>query len=623
MAYVDSSGKTHVSLSEASRGHAAQTTASRNTAGQVVGSSSGSNYVREQEAARAAEQESVRNSIQYNTGMPSWATAPGETAGIDRSQLQQFRTVDQINEEREQGTISRTLSAFKQGYRAGEGKDYSLEGLKAPTVQAKDMITYSLYEKTNKLSERYDSVQNAALSKLPSGTFRDVVTGVTNVPEMAIGAAGGIPLGLETIARNPSSISDSISFGLGAMSGATVQKAQTHPGELAGELVGSWALAKGGSSLSRNIKPSLSSQGLKEFSLSERASLGAGRTQPLNTNNPLRQAATQKQQLMFKEHSLVEPKTQTYVFAHGRLYPETQLPKTTVVDIMESGTAMKGARGKASVRASARTRTQRHSQQPPLQEKTEPVLSTKIEEPTMQISSIRAADSLTPEVEQVIFSKSSAKTSNVGIDVSRLDAALKRDIFSPELTAPTDYVISSIQAPKVAINTVKAVEVGRAQGVLIPSLAYSVPFAGQALSIQGKQINEASFMAASLPVVSLSSSSAGMQSLPEPTLQKEQGINALYTPPLQDINPMESQKTDPVIIPDLLPNVPALPDSLPGGSPGEFTPFPFSPFPKSKKPVFALDDSIDVFSESSKPKRRKTKHKQTKNTYGDPFKIKL
>ena len=98
MAYVDSSGKTHVSLSEASRGHAAQTTASRNAAGQVVGSSSGSNYARAQEAAREAaeaEKQSKYSSMVEYDSTPAWMTAPGETAGIDRSQLQKFRTVDQ------------------------------------------------------------------------------------------------------------------------------------------------------------------------------------------------------------------------------------------------------------------------------------------------------------------------------------------------------------------------------------------------------------------------------------------------------------------------------------------------------------------------------------------------
>lgn len=57
MAYVDSSGKTHVSLSEAASGYAAKHTASRNASGQIVGNSTGSRYAREQEAKRDAASE--------------------------------------------------------------------------------------------------------------------------------------------------------------------------------------------------------------------------------------------------------------------------------------------------------------------------------------------------------------------------------------------------------------------------------------------------------------------------------------------------------------------------------------------------------------------------------------
>lgn len=54
MAYVDSSGQTHISLSEAASGYTATHTASRDAQGTVVGDSAGSRYVREQEAAKAA-----------------------------------------------------------------------------------------------------------------------------------------------------------------------------------------------------------------------------------------------------------------------------------------------------------------------------------------------------------------------------------------------------------------------------------------------------------------------------------------------------------------------------------------------------------------------------------------
>jgi hypothetical protein len=52
--------KTHVSLSQAARGHAARTTASRNAAGAVVGKSSGSKYAIEQKAKQAVSQGSIQ-----------------------------------------------------------------------------------------------------------------------------------------------------------------------------------------------------------------------------------------------------------------------------------------------------------------------------------------------------------------------------------------------------------------------------------------------------------------------------------------------------------------------------------------------------------------------------------
>lgn len=585
MAYVDSSGKTHVSLSEATRGYTAQTTASRNTAGQIVGSSSGSNYAREQEeqARAAAEQASVRENL--IRGTPAWATAPGETAGIDRSQLQKFRTVDQINEE--QGTISRTLSAFKQGYGAGKGKEFSLEGLKAPVNRAQDMAMYPFYEKTTALAGKYDSLQNSALSRVPAGLGKDVITGVSNIPEIAIGTIGAVPLGLESMARNPTSISDSIGFGLGAIAGATVQKAQTHPGELAGELIGSWALAKAGGSLEVKARPGFSSKGLKDFSFNERASLGT-------------------QKLVYREPSLkslelpqLKQEMESYVAVGDNLIPESM---------------------------------------------------TKINRVTLGDDVV-----LTSEMEEVLFGKSSITAPEM--DVSRLDTLLKQDIFSPEMTAPSKHMISSIQAPEFAINSIKAVEfeglmsrsqavevgglmnrsqavevgglMNRSSGIVIPSLAYSLPFAGQGLSLQGRQVQQqetkSSFMAVSIPSISFSSSLAEDQVLQDITIGKEKNTNALYIPQLPDISPIGSHKADPIFIPDTFPDIP--PGNIPDNpwesdGPGWDTPLPWGKVPP-KKPVFALDDSLSIVSESSKPKRRKTKQKQTKNLYGDPFNIKL
>ncbi|WP_158024185.1 hypothetical protein [Methanosarcina horonobensis] len=508
--------------------------------------------------------------VQYNTGIPSWATAPGETAGIDRSQLQKFKTVDQLEEEKNRSVVSRAVSSFKEGHKAGEGKDYSLEGLQAPKTRAQDMATYSLYEKSNKLSEGYNTVQNALLSRLSPGTTKDVITGVSNIPEMAIGAVGAVPLGLETIARNPTSISDSIGFGLGAMAGSTVEKAKTHPGELAGELVGAYALGKVGGSLEGKIKPGISSKGLKEFSIDERASLGA-------------------QKLVYKEQN----------------FKSTELPKV-----------------KQEI------------------ETYHVVGDEIIPESLMKINRIQLPDDfvLTSEMEEVLFSRSS-KTPEIKLDTSRLDAKLQRNIFSSELTQPTDSIISSVQAQELVIGSIKAskieslaVEAGRfapSPGIAVPSLAYSLPFAGQGLQVQGKQKNESIFMAASLPVIPISFSSAEAQFLPDPTLQKEKDKGSIYTTQLPDISSIESQRSKPIIIPDTLPDIPqdipAFNDPLPpGNDPGGFTPLPFLPGRGGKKPIM-LSDDFDILGESttSKPKHRKTKKKMTKNVYGDPFNVKL
>ena len=50
MAYVDGSGKTHVSVSDAASGYAAKHTASRDARGDIVGGSTGSRYARERNA---------------------------------------------------------------------------------------------------------------------------------------------------------------------------------------------------------------------------------------------------------------------------------------------------------------------------------------------------------------------------------------------------------------------------------------------------------------------------------------------------------------------------------------------------------------------------------------------
>lgn len=254
MAYVDSSGKTHISLSEASHGYTATHTASRDASGSVVGDSTGSRYIRQQEAEKAAVETERQNK---EAAITARYTTQQQQQNIQQKPIGPIgASIVPINQESITGAtdfLKRTWGAMEQGYQAGKGKAYSIAGLVAP--QNKNTYTNSIYEKTEALGKRYDTYQNSLLSSLPSGVGKDFVTGVTNVPEMIIKTVGGVAFGSEAIVRNPTRISDSVSFGLGAMGGATVAKAQTHPGELVGELVGSFGVGKAAGSTFAKVTP--------------------------------------------------------------------------------------------------------------------------------------------------------------------------------------------------------------------------------------------------------------------------------------------------------------------------------------------------------------------------------
>lgn len=257
MVYVDSKGITHVSLKEAKSGHAAQTTATRDATGAIVGDSIGSRYVREQEAKKEAEKKAKNK--QGNNKITS--QAPGSSV-IQQQQPQpqqqqrgflisplnfimpKAAAAPQIQQPEAPGFFDRIKNAWTQGYAAGEGKEYNLEGLTKPKTQAKDFYSYSLYEKAENAAKKYDAYQNSVLSGLPSGSIKGFVTGVTNVPEILITTGGSIPLGLESMARNAKSSPETISLGLGTMAGATVNKARNNPAELAGELIGTYGAGK-------------------------------------------------------------------------------------------------------------------------------------------------------------------------------------------------------------------------------------------------------------------------------------------------------------------------------------------------------------------------------------------
>lgn len=160
-----------VSLYEASHGHAAKTTASRNAAGQIIGNSSGSNYTRKQEEQETAQQQQTvvisHTYQQQNAALQSQIKA-----------VEQERATEDPFQEQKQSLTERTVNALKQGYNAGQGKAYSLAGLKAPEQSIEKMATYSLAQKATALSENINAVQNAALSGLPEGGAKNVIKGL-------------------------------------------------------------------------------------------------------------------------------------------------------------------------------------------------------------------------------------------------------------------------------------------------------------------------------------------------------------------------------------------------------------------------------------------------------------
>lgn len=92
MSYVDSSGKKHVSLSEAASGYTAQHTASRDSAGNVVGNSPGSRYAREQAMQGHVQDEPGRQGVQ-RVDMPTSNNMPNEIENAENSRSTTKRTI--------------------------------------------------------------------------------------------------------------------------------------------------------------------------------------------------------------------------------------------------------------------------------------------------------------------------------------------------------------------------------------------------------------------------------------------------------------------------------------------------------------------------------------------------
>jgi hypothetical protein len=626
MAYVDSEGVTHVSLDEAKKGHAAKTTASRDATGAIVGDSISSRYVREQEAqakeaeqkkkaeqAKAAEEEKQKvqylSLLKYQQQHNAWlqkqiAAVEKErpTAQIQqpkqqsiflnsplnglnlnlitptaqaKPQQQQQQTLSEYNRQaqynqlpaEEKDFLSRGWIALKQGYAAGEGKEYSLVGLKAP--ETKNTLTTSLFEKANSLGDTYDSFQKYLLSPLPGSVGKDVIKGVTSLPGYGIRAAGAIPYGVETIARNPTGWTDSVGFGLGAMAGLTVEKAKTHPGELLGELAGGVLVGKAGAAAALKVKESFSAPQFKNFVVSERASLG-----------PQKLAYGEMQKA---SAPIPNAKMETYVEVGGKMYPESsiRINQVRMADNVKLTPEMENVLfSKASAKQSMQIQN-RDIFSPEMTAPTKYHISgIQMEDASMRINQVRMADNvkLTPEMENVLFNKRQSPQTQImprGAEKTVMD----RDIFSPEMTAPTKYHISSIRMKDSWFPIAASFS---------PILAYNLP----STAIGNKQQEK----------------------------QKEDSI--IYIPDVTD----NTQKEDPIPIP--IPDNTTISDPIPD-DPMPTPPDPFGyyvPDPiftsRGGKTMFSIDGLLDVSPGNGK-RRRKTKGKTLKNVYGDPLKIKL
>ncbi|MCQ1534845.1 hypothetical protein FTO70_03890 [Methanosarcina sp. KYL-1] len=638
MSYVGSDGKVHVSLSEAAGGHAAQTTASRDSQGNIVGSSRGSEYARAQDEIRrsgsrgsggsgstynnpyerspqeverqqsivsglrdlkesgAFEQKSsfstvvnrdVGWSVRTNPQMTPAAKGESKISGKFRPIGGNVyglptRAADKTNpnfwlEEHSPEPVKEIGRAYSQGYAAGKGQEYSLRGLRAPNVAPRSMSTYSFSQKANALASGYDQVQNAILGRLPAGTTRDVLTGVTNVPEWAIGAVGGIPFGVETIARNPTTIKDSIGFGLGLMAGETVTKAKEHPGELAGELVGGWLLGKAGGSVEAKVKPGLSKTGFNNFLEDTRGTAGVNVFKSTDISQP-RPAITPKEKL------------ETYIVFGDKIIPE-------------SSTRISSVRLADDVKLT-----------PEMEEVLFGKPKPQVEE-NFHISSIKLADDvkITPEMEEALFGKVPASR-QPELSTELLDARLKRDIFSPENTAPTAYTISSIRtgAETSQINVIFP--------VLTSSRVFSVRELTEVPHIEAETLQRQENEYEDIyipPLVTVPQLEAKMP--------KEQEKGGIYTPPVPTVPELETEMPQEAAVP-IIGHVPEISEIPSKGNipepPREEYYFPWRPTSKMKLPV-SIEDSLNVMLPTEKPKRRKTKPGELSNRYGDPFDIKI
>ena len=550
------------------------------------------------EAERPTQQVQQIKQVQGSQSSPRYS--PAYQQQNERLQ-QQIKAVEQ--ERPKENTIvnpnikERTITAFKEGYKAGQGKEYSLARLQAPATSAKEMLTYSFAEKANALSEKIDKTQNAVLKGLPKGTAKDIVTGVSNIPEMTVFSLGNAPLGMESIVRNPSTISDSIALGTGAVAGATVQKAKTHPGELLGEIAGAIVVGKAAGKIEAKT---INAESLKSFAADETATLGAPK-------------------LIYKAK---EPKTVTA--------PELETHKPAVINKISIADDVKLTPemeevlfGKSTIKQPATELETRNIFSPEMTKPSSHHISSI--EPKNEISRVTIADDvkLTPEMETVIFRKGPKNEKYTQVET--------RDIFSPEMTQPTEFQIRSIkgiekEATKIKIhNPTKTIPVTSAIMDTIPIVGQKIPY-----SQKSTLIPVTSAITDTIPIVgqkiTLKPSTTSKISSPTITKTGYAEIPDTTIKQTPSMSPDTAYDLTPSISPDMpIPTPDPFSNKIPNISPDTPTRTPsFNSIALLSIPDKTISvglGGLDPLMGSSidTPVRKRTKHKMTKNKYGDPF----
>ena len=242
MAYVDGSGKTHVSVSDAASGYAAKHTASRDARGDIVGGSTGSRYAREQEAKRAAAVEQSRkieeakrqttNFFSRDSAGNVTIAATGASVGQPRSIISQVKNFGNTKNNK-QSLASYAKNLYGAGKSIAAGRELTNKQKEAverfsTTKEFKHSniakeINHSGKDLSTWLKKKTYAVEaTQATENIP--VVGSVVKGLYDVTDIG-NAAGHIAYGAERYAQSPRIIAPSIPVGAGMV----VQSFETDP----------------------------------------------------------------------------------------------------------------------------------------------------------------------------------------------------------------------------------------------------------------------------------------------------------------------------------------------------------------------------------------------------------